>query len=202
MEKFVITIARQFGSMGRPIGKMLAENLGINYFDRDIVEEVAKRMEMPLNVISKEEEIAENKFGRFGKMLFPIGKGTTELQDKIFNVQKCVINDFSDKGSCILVGRCADFILRDCTNLVRIFIYSPLEQRIKNCYQYFNMNEDEARKMCVDVDKARNLYHKKYAGYSPDSAEHMDFMINSNILGIEGTAKTIEYLIRQKFKCN
>ena len=200
MEKFVITVGRQFGSMGRPIAKNLAEKLGINYFDRDIVEEVAKRMNLPLSVVSKEEEAATSKFGKFGKMLFPLGKDTSELQDKIFEVQRCVIMDFIDKGSCILVGRCADYIARDCANLLRIYIYAPFEERVKNCIQFLNMQENDALKMCRDVDRARSAYHKLYAGYDCMSAEVMDFMINSSTLGIDGTVSALELLVKQRFK--
>lgn len=200
MEKFVITVGRQFGSMGRPIAKTLAERLGINYFDRDIVEEVAKRMNMPLSIVSNEEEAVSSKFGKFGKMLFPLGKQTTELQDKIFEVQKCVIMDFIDKGPCILVGRCADYIARDCANLFRIYIYAPFEERVKNCVQFLNMAEGDALKMCRDVDRARSAYHKQYAGYDCMSGEVMDCMINSSSLGIEGTVSALEALIKQRFK--
>ncbi|MCR5290274.1 MAG: cytidylate kinase-like family protein [Treponema sp.] len=200
MEKFVITVGRQFGSMGRPIAKTLAEKLGINYFDRDIVEEVAKRMNMPLSIVSNEEEAASSKFGQFGKMLFPLGKQTTELQDKIFEVQRCVIMDFIDKGPCILVGRCADYIARDCANLFRIYIYAPFEERVKNCVQFLNMTESDALKMCRDVDRARSAYHKQYAGYDCMSGEVMDCMINSSSLGIDGTISALEVLIRQRFQ--
>ena len=199
MSNFVITVGRQFGSMGRPIAKTLAEKLGINYFDRDIVEEVAKRMNLPLSIVSKEEEAAESKFGKFGKMLFPLGMRTTELQDKIFEVQKCVIMDFIDKGPCILVGRCADYIARDCENLFRIYIYAPFEERVKNCVQFLNMKEADALKMCRDVDRARSTYHKQYAGYDCMSAEVMDLMINSSTLGIEGTISALVLLVKQRF---
>ncbi len=198
-KKYVVTVGRQFGSMGRPIAKRAAELLGIEYYDRDIVEEVAKRMDMPLKLISREEEEANHKFGTYGKMLFPLGNGTTELQDRIFSVQECVLEDFADRSSCILVGRCGDYLMRDRKNLLRVFIYAPMEERTLNCVQYFNMTPLQARKMCADVDKARRAYHLRYAGYEPMDPEHMDLLLNSTALGIEGTAQALADLIRRRF---
>ncbi len=202
MEKFVVTIGRQFGSMGRPIAKKAAEMLDINYFDRDIVEEVAKRMGMPLSVISHKEEEANHRFGRYGKMLFPLGNGTTELQDRIFSVQECVLRDFADQGPCILVGRCADYIMRDEKNLFRGHIYAPLDARIRNCVENFDMTPEKAKKMCSNVDRARKAYHRHYAGYDPMSPEYTDFMLNSAVLGIEGTAELLVEIVRKRFGAN
>ena len=199
MDNFVVTVGRQFGSMGRPIAKKAAEILGINYFDRDIVEEVAKRMNAPLSLISDEEEEAKHSFGKYGKMLFPLGSGTTELQDKIFSVQECVLQDFADKGPCIMVGRCSDYLMRGRENLLRVYIYSPIEARIKNCVEFFGMTEEKGRKMCADVDKARKSYHRHYAGYDPASPEHTDIMLNSAAFGIDGTADVLVNIIRENF---
>lgn len=199
MDNFVVTVGRQFGSMGRPIAKKAAEILNINYFDRDIVEEVAKRMDAPLSLISAEEEDARHRFGIYGKMLFPLGNGTTELQDKIFSVQKCVLQDFADQGPCILVGRCGDYIMRNHKNLLRTYIYSPLDARVQNCVDYFGMTEEKGRKMCLDVDKARRAYHRHYAGSDPINTENMDLTINSAMFGIDGTADIFVEIIRKKF---
>lgn len=200
MEKnYVVTIGRQFGSLGRPIGKRTAELLGIDYYDRDVIEEVAKRMDMPLKVVSAEEEEATHRFGKFGKMLFPLGNGTSELQDRIFWVQECVLKDFADQGPCILVGRCGDYLMRERKNLLRVFIYAPMEARIQNCVESLNMTPEKGKKMCIDVDKARLAYHNRYAGYAPGDFEHTDLMFNSAALGVEGTAQVLAEIIRQRF---
>lgn len=200
MDHYIVTVGRQFGSMGRPIAKRTAELLEIEYYDRDIVEEVAKRMEIPLKVASKEEEDAAHVFGKYGKMLFPLGNGTTELQDRIFSVQECVLQDFADRSSCILVGRCADYIMRERKELLRVFIYAPMAARIQNCVERLNMTPQNAKKMCTDVDRARLAYHKRYAGYAPMDPEWTDLMLNSNALGIEGTAKALASFIQQRFE--
>lgn len=199
MEKYVVTVGRQFGSMGRPIAKMAAELLNINYFDRDIVEEVAKRMNEPLALISHEEEEAKHRFGIYGKMLFPLGNGTSELQDRIFSVQKSVLQDFADQGPCILVGRCGDYIMRNRKNLLRTYIYSPIEKRIQNCVEFFDMTPEKGRKMCTDVDRARRAYHRHYAGSDPMNPESIDLMLNSAAFGIEGTAEALVEIICKRF---
>lgn len=199
MDDFVVTVGRQFGSMGRPIAKKVSEMLNINYYDRDIVEEVSKRMNAPLSLISDKEEGAKFSLGKYGKMLLPLGSGTTDLQDKIFSVQECVLQDFADNGPCIMVGRCSDYLMRSRRNLLRVYIYSPLEARVKNCVEYFGMTAEKGRKMCNDVDKARRAYHLHYAGYEPTSTEHIDLMLNSSHFGIDGTADLLATVIRKNF---
>lgn len=199
MESFVITIGRQFGSLGRPIGLRAAELLGIAYYDRDIVEEVARRMNMPLQTISREEETAGSKFGRLSKCLFPLGSGELVLRDKIFSVQECVLNDFADAGPCILVGRCADYVMRRRPRLMKIYIYAPLAVRTLNAMQLMNVGEVDARRMCLDVDRARSAYHKRYSGYDVMDPEQFQLMIDSSLLGTEGTAQLLAHMIREKF---
>ena len=117
MEQYVITISRQFGSMGRSIAKELSENLGIEFLDRDIVEATAKRMGLPVSVISDEEESMKSTFFR---RQYPLGMGMSSLKDEIFYTQKNIIRDFAAKDSCIIVGRCADYILEDIPNHLNV----------------------------------------------------------------------------------
>lgn len=200
MEQFVITVGRQFGSMGRPIARETSELLGIEYYDRDIVEQTAQRLGLSKKEISKQEEEAAKRYGIFGKMLYPLGAGTTELQDKIFAVQAQILKDYAEKGSCILVGRCSDFVLRNHPNAIHIFIYAPLEDRVRNCVESLNMSGAAGRKMCINVDKSRLAYHQRYAGYAPTDHTHYDLMLNSSLLGIHGTARILAEIARQKFQ--
>ena len=108
MKKFVVTITREFGSLGRPIAKRLAELLNVEYYDRDIVEAAAKEMHLPVSVISAEEE----KKSSFFKMVLPLGSESMEKKQKIFDTQAKIIRDLAAKESCIIVGRCADMYCR------------------------------------------------------------------------------------------
>ena len=118
---YVVTITRQFGSLGRPIAHQLSEKLGIEYYDRDIVETTAKRMNQRVSVISDAEEAAKSSFF---KMRFPLGTEESRIQDEIFDVQQKIITELADKESCIIVGRCSDYVLRNYKNVIHIYIYA------------------------------------------------------------------------------
>ena len=197
MSKYTITITREFGSLGRPIAHALSQKLGIEYYDRDIVDEVAKQLNLPVSQISDAEESSHNHF--FAHM-FPLGTDKEYIQDMIFDVQTDIILDLARKSCCIIVGRCSDFLLQNEENVVNIFIYAPYKARLENCIHSLEMSEDEAKRMIMKVDKARLAYHKKYAGYTPYDPLHKHLMIDSSLLGIEGTADMIAELVKRKFK--
>lgn len=197
MENYVITISRQFGSLGRPIAKELSEILGINYYDRDIVEEVSRKMNLPVSVISKEEEKAKSSFLN---MRFPLGTETTTTQDMIFDVQKGIILNLAEKGNCIIVGRCSDAILQNNRNHLSIFIYAPYKARLENCVNNLHMTMEDAKKMIEAVDKARDSYYLRYAKFLPDDRNHKNILIDSSILGVKTTAKVLADIVRERFE--
>lgn len=199
-EKYVITITRQFGSQGRPIAKKLAERLGWDYYDRDIVDMAAKKLNMAVSEVGELEEAVK---GRFFGMKYPLGMGTSDVQDKIFEQQAKIIKDLASKnGSCIIVGRCSDYILREFPNCLHIYIYAPYEKRYEVCLNDFKMQPVEAKKMLLEVDKARERYHKQYAGYLPSDDRYKNLMIDSSVLGLEGTVDLLEQYIKdwKKYK--
>lgn len=196
MDNYTITITRQFGSLGRPIARKLAELLDIEYFDRDIVEKAAKEMGEYVSVISEEEERAENGFSW---MKHPFGLMTSGRQDEIFKIEQEIIENYAAKQSCIVVGRCSDYILREFENTMHIYIYAPLEQRLRNCVEILKMDPKDARNTIKDVDKMRDNYHKNYAGYLPGDVEHKHLMIDSSLLGVDKTAYYLAQLVSEKF---
>lgn len=195
-ERFAVTITREFGSMGRPIAKKAAAILGVECYDRDIVEETAQKMNLPLSYVSNQEESAKPTFLN---MKYPLGMGTSDVQDNIFIIQQKIINRLVEKESCLIVGRCSDYILKNMENAFHVYIYAPYEDKIKNCVELLGMEEEEARKMIVDVDKARASYHKHYAGYAINDLRYKDIFINSSLLGVDGTAELLADLVRKKF---
>lgn len=200
MEKFVVTITRQFGSLGRPVAKRMSEILGIEYFDRDIVDQAAKKLKLPVSVVNQEEEkAAKPDISPFSRMMFPLGKGTSSTQDSIFEAQKNIIEFLAEKNSCIIVGRCSDFILGEEKNSMHIYIYASYEARLKHCIEDLGMKEAEARRMIKSVDEARNSYHMQYAGYLPDDKRFKDILIDSSLFGVEGTAEFLAEAVRKKF---
>lgn len=196
MEQYVITISRQFGSMGRSIARELSEILGIEFLDRDIVEATAKRMGLPVSVISDEEESMKSTFFR---RQYPHGMGMSSLKDEIFLTQKNIIRDFAAKGSCIIVGRCADYILEDIPNHLNVYVYAPDESRLKNCVENLQMDPQTAKKMMRDVDAARNRYHKAYIPGWQSVFDHKDLMIDSSRFGIDGTAKILADIVKNQW---
>ena len=125
-ETYVVTIQRQFGSMGRPIARNMSEKLGIEFYDRDLVDQAAQKLNLPVSRVRENEETGEKK-GRnpFWQMLLPLGSESPDEQDKIFEAQKNIIQFLAEKESCIIVGRCSDFILHDMKNAMHIYIYAP-----------------------------------------------------------------------------
>ncbi|MGC7870168.1 AAA family ATPase [Desulfosporosinus sp. SYSU MS00001] len=189
-------MARQFGSLGRPIARKVSEMLGIEYYDREIVEFTSKKLNLPVSTISDEEESAKSEFFN---MSYPLGMGTNEIQDQIFAVQQKIITDFAEKKPCIIVGRCSDYILKDYTDIINVFIYAPYTARLCNCVEILNMQPAEAKKMIAAVDKARDAYHKHYCGYSMSDKDFKHVMLDSSLLGVEGTCEVLVEIIRKRF---
>ena len=198
--KYVVTITRQFGSLGRPIAKRMSEILDIGYYDRDLVDEAAKKLKLPVSVVDKEEESAKKvPLNPFTRMKYPLGKGTSDTQDAIFEAQQNIIQFLAEKETCIIVGRCSDFILEEMKNAMHIYIYAPYDVRVQQSVDNLKMDIQEARQMIVDVDEARDSYHMHYAGYLPDDKNHKDIMIDSSFLGVEKTAQFLAEADRRKF---
>lgn len=196
MEKYVITISRQFGSFGGLVARALSRELNIEYLDRDIVEETAKRMNTSVKEISRKEEDIHSKFSYH---MYPFGVGTTDMEDEIFLVQESILQDFAKKGSCIIVGRCGAYCLREEPRLLRVYIYAPYEVRVKNCIEYFGMSEKEAIKAVHDTDKARESYHKKYIPNFTGNTAISDLCINSAYYSVEEAAELIHHAAKLKF---
>ncbi|MCR5511817.1 Cytidylate kinase [Lachnospiraceae bacterium XBB2008] len=195
MDKYIVTISRQFGSLGRSIAAELASRLGVEYLDRDIVEETAKRMGQNVSDISNAEEISSAPFLR---RAFPLGK-EAGLRDSIFEVQKNIIRDFAKEQSGIVVGRCADHVLADHPRLLSVYIYAPVEARLINCVERLGMEEKVARKMIADVDTAREQYHKAYIPSYKNPFSGRDLCIDSSRFGVEGTAEILEHIVKERF---
>lgn len=196
MENYVVTVSRQFGSMGRPIARRLAQLLNVNYFDRDAVEERARKEHLPVSIINDLKRAAEDPYFM---MKYPLGNGSSDVQYHLFQMQREIVTELANQGPCVFVGRCADYVLENRENHFRIFIYAPMERRVQVCMERFGMDEKTARMMTMTVDQARQAYHMTYAGYLPQDFHHKDVLINSQILGVEKTARLLEDMVRMKF---
>lgn len=193
--KYIITVNRQFGSLGRPAAEKAASLLGIAFYDRDIVERAARTTNLTVHEASELDE----KPTSYLRMQYPLGMGPMGTQDAIFKAQRQFIINRAAVESCIFVGRCSDFILRDEPRLLRLYIYAPVDARLENCVRDLHMESKEAMRMIRSVDKARDKFHTEYAGYVPSDPEHCDAEMNSAGLSVDELAQTIAALARIRF---
>ena len=196
MKQYVVTISRQFGSMGRMIAQQLSRELGVNFYDRDIVEETASRMGLPVSVISNTEE---NSKSIYFNQQYPLCMGIASMRDEIFLIQKNIIRDLAQKESCIIVGRCADSILMDMENHLNVYIYAPMDAMLRNAVELAKLDEKTAKKMIREIDRSRELYHRRYCPEYVDPSTNKDIMIDSSRFGAEGTVKILAGLVRELF---
>lgn len=194
--KYVITISRQFGSLGRPIAEKVAEKLGINFYDRDIIEAAAEKLKLSVSEASALEEQVKDGFLY---MRYPLGATTApEIQDRLYEVESNIIMSTTEDEDCVIVGRCSEYLFRNRPRHLAIFIYAPYSARMQNCVDTLGLTEREASQMIRQVDRARNAYHKRYTRYSAGDPQYHDAMLDSSTFGIEGTADVIVDMARRK----
>lgn len=194
MKPYVITISRQFASMGRTIAQLMAKDLNINFYDRDIVAETAKRLGLMKKDISDYDEQAHEGFFMRKNYLFRFS--SYSIRDEIFETQKNVILDFVSKGSCIIVGRCADSILRDHPNALHVYVYAPFEKRLDNCVSKLMMDRKDAISAIKKVDTARSAYRRIYCPDCKTEFDDRDLMIDSSRFGENLTAKLLADIVK------
>ena len=153
-------------------------------------------MGLPVSVISSTEEHSQSLYFR---QQYPLGMGIASMRDEIFLIQKNIIRDLAQKESCIIVGRCADSILMDMENHLNVYIYAPFETRLRRCTEVLKMDEKTARKRIREVDRSRELYHRRYCPEYVDVSTNKDIMLDSGRFGVEGTADILVRLVNEMF---
>ena len=190
----IITIARQHGSSGREIARALSEDLGIQCFDKEIVDEAAENSSICKELISSFDEKRVSPFmlqtTQYPSMNYGLG-----LNIQVASAQFDVIRKLADQGDCIFVGRCADYILRERKDLTRVFIMGDQEEKIRCIMKRQQISESEAKKKIKQVDKDRSSYYKYYTDQIWGESENYDLCINSSKIGITGTVNVIKAYI-------
>ena len=192
----IISIGRQHGSGGREIARLLAEELGIKCYDKEIVDEAAKHSDFSRDLINAYDEKRMSAF-----MLHAGGYGLNEnfrLNMQVVSAQFDAIREIASKGDCIFVGRCADYILRDRSDLVSVFILGDMDERLKCLERRQGLDVATARKKIKEVDKDRSSFYKYYSDQVWGDAQNYDLCINSSRLGVEGTVKVIMDYIKTR----
>ncbi|MBE6702808.1 MAG: cytidylate kinase-like family protein [Ruminococcaceae bacterium] len=201
MANFTITIARGFGSGGRTIGRMLAERLGIAWYDQDLIKLASEESGINIALFDKADEYKKatlfGKYdGNFGNKLIPPDSGEFTSDDNLFNYQAKVIKGLHGKENCVIVGRCADYILREEPNVLRVFVYASKERCIKTVADLYNLSEKEAERQIDRIDRARSTYYRYYTGQEWDNARNYDLCLNSEVLGFERCVDLIEQYLK------
>lgn len=188
----VITISRQYGSGGREIAQKIAQTLSIPYYDNSLIQKAAEKSGYSKEIFEQAEQKPTGSLLYSMSLFASSGVGfDLPLSDKVFLVQSDVIKEVAEQGSCVIVGRCADYVLRDRKDTVKIFIHAPLTDRIARAETENKLPADKSKETVLKNDKRRASYYNFYSSLKWGQAEHYDLCINSSLLGIDDTAKAI-----------
>ena len=203
-QNIVITIARQFGSGGREIGETVAKLLGIPLYDKELIKDAAAKGNLNEEVLRRTDESAANS------LLYTLAMGSNvvgttmhfgykmPINDKLFILQSEVIKEYAKNGSCVIIGRCADYVLREEPNVFRIFVYGDLEHRkTRVAARHPEIKSSQIVDVINKTDRRRASYYNFYTGNKWGKYDNYDIAINSSTLGIEGTAEMIAGCVRQ-----
>lgn len=184
-KKIVITISREYGSGGHYVGELLAKRMGLNFYDKNLINLISKK-----SGLSKEYVEANNqKLASF--------KYIDNNDDRIFIAEEKVIKDLAKKESCVIVGRCADYILKDNKDTIKVFLYSSSQDKVKRAVKYYNLEEDKALKEINKINSERAKHYKYYTNRDWYDFANYDIALNVDYLGVEKTAELLEQVIRE-----
>ncbi len=203
-DKYVITIARQYGSGGRTIGQMLSEKLQIPYYDRDLIRLASDDSGINEAMFEKADE--KVKGGLFhpaekiyqGELLPPESREFTS-DDNLFNYQAKIIRDLAEKESCIIIGRCADYILRDRDDVLSVFVHAPRDYCLMQAEIKLHISGKELEKRVTDIDRYRADYYKYHTGREWTDARNYDLCLNSSKLGFDRCVEEICAYMKVRF---
>lgn len=195
----IITISRQYGSGGRTIGKKLAQHLEIPFYDNELISISADKSGISQTYFKDAESTAINNIVLSLSTLAP----TTEiyglpLNEKIFLIQSKVIKDLAEEGPCVIVGRCADYILQNYDNCVNVFIHSSLANRVRRAVTSYNLPEKGAETAVSKTDKRRANYYNYFTNKRWGDAQNYELVLNSDKIGLDNTVELIQDYIKRK----
>ena len=193
-DNMVITISREYGSGGRYIGKLIAEKLGIKLFDKEFIEKVAYETGLSEAYIENNEQ-KRNTLESFNSGYY----SGLNNSDELFIKESEIIKKLADTESCVIIGRCSDFILQDRKNVFNVFVYSDMENRIKRAIEFYGIDKTKAEKEIKRIDKLRANHYKYYTEKEWNNHTNYDICINSDAIGIENAANLICDMLKEKF---
>ncbi len=204
---FVINLGRQLGSGGREIGERLAKDLGIAFYDKELINLASQESGLCREFFEKADEKASRNLmgGLFGTRFPFVTEGAYPYNsylsnDSLFKIQSDVIRQLAEKQSCLFVGRCADYILRDHPRCANVFISASPQARIERLMKLHNISAEKAEELMVKADKKRSSYYNYYSYNTWGAAATYHLCIDSSVLGIEKTAEFIKWFVKQKLQ--
>ncbi len=205
MKNYVITIARQFGSGGKTIGENLAKELGINCYSREILRMASDESGIKEELFNANDEkisngilsgISKNIYS--GQLIAPNQKGFVSPEN-LFYYQAKIIKDLAEKESCVIIGRCADFVLKDYDNVISVFVHAPKEYCLERAAERVAFKGRELEKFVAKTDKYRGAFYKYYTGREWEDARNYDLCLDSSKLGFDRTGEVIKAYKNIKF---
>ena len=200
-DNYVITIAREHGSQGNKVGKIVADRLGIAFYDYKLLRLASDRSGISEELFgAADEDVHRRKIFNAaskvytGKLLPPDSdEFTSDLN--LFTFQAEIIKELASNENCVIVGRCSEYILRDRKRCVRVYLYADMDSRIARATTYYGLPTDKAREKLQKMDKKRASYHNFYTGMKWGQAENYDLAVNTASLGVDGTVELIRRFV-------
>ena len=190
--KYIITIGREYGSGGRFIGKLLAEELGISFYDNELLAKASEESGLTQAVFDNYDEKKDGFFGG----IYPTNMGfDMSMGQKVFLAQFDAIRKIASSESAVIVGRCADYVLRNEANVISIFIHAPMESKIQRAVQYYGIAPEKAKDTIVRMNKKRKNYYNFYSDKDWGVANNYDLCLNSEI-GVEKCVEIIKNYVQ------
>ena len=196
MKHFVVTVGCEYASGGIEIGKMIAKSLGVEYYDRDLIDKVVEQIGVDRELVEKADS-GENVKYEFDTNF---GPRYANLTNRVIYEQFEVINKFADKSSCVIIGRCSNYILKDRKDCLNVFIYAPFEKRVEYVMEKKGVSYDEAAELVKYNDRMLSSRYNYMTNGDMRDCSMRDMMIDSSVLGLEKTAKYILQMIDLRFE--
>ena len=196
-KKCIITIGRQFGSGGRYVGRLLAEKLGVPFYDKELLSEAAKQSGICEEILEDHDEKPTRSllFSLVTGMQHHMGTGSfymdMPLNHRIFLAQFDAIRKLAEEGSCVIVGRCADYVLREDPDAVSVFVKADMPSKVARAVKYYGVEEDKAEERIRKADKQRASYYNYYATATWGDVDNYDLVVDTGVLGVEGAVELI-----------
>lgn len=202
MKRYIVTISREFGCNAREIGRSLASRLGVSFYDKDLVDLAAEKAGVHRDIIKETDEVMNKKQSRLFDE-FGYGSSTSFFSEKAINAQAVVIREMADKReSCIMFGRCSDYILREYPNVLNLFFYAPMDWKVKHIAETYELTDKNAERMIKRIDKQRHNYYKYVTGKDRGDRLGKHVMLDVSEYGVEGSVDLLYEAVRIKFADN